>query len=465
MSLTLDREVDRPLHVQLTEKLRHIILTTVAEVAVKLPPSRQLALDLSVSRSTVLAAFDQLTAEGYLVSHQGAGTFVAENIPHLNTPSQSCSPEVELHGPNDVVPFDFGTPDLTNFPYEAWGRHLQTAWSKPHPDLLKKPDPLGWAPLRIAIAEHLKAWRSIECSAGQVIITSGAIETINHIAKLFQKGDEIIIESPCHTPLWNCLGDAGLLRNSVQVDDKGLDTNELDYKAVAAIVTPSRQFPLGMTLSLDRRIALLEWAERSNALIIEDDYDSEFRFMGQPLPALSSIDEKGRTIYVGSFSKLLSPTVRIGYMVVPKRLVRTFESIIKTSGNKASMVPQPALARFMNSGEFATHLRRMRRMYAIRQRTLLEQIDKHLQEWITLDTQPNGMHVVCYLTKELEAVGDKEIAKAALEQGVFVSPLSQYYKTPTLRQGLILGFAAYEEEAIISAVAKLKSVLINLVNY
>ena len=459
LALTLDRAAPEPLHMQLTGALRRLILAGIAAPGARLPPSRQLAQELSVSRATTQAALDQLVAEGYLQGRRGAGTFVAEDLPHLAPPAASPAAGPAPAGPREVRPFHPGVPDTFSFPHAAWARHLEASWRNPHPDLLKLPDPVGWAPLRAAIAAHLETWRGIACSAGQVVITSGAAETFGLVGRLFQPGEAVHVEDPCYGPMREQLQAVGLVCRPVRVDAEGFDPEGLSANAVGAVVTPSRQYPLGMTLPVARRLALLDWAERNGALVIEDDYDSEFRFTGQPLPALASLDTAGRTIYVGSFSKLLSPSLRLSYLVLPSGLLGRLREVIGPGGTQASLIPQPALARFMESGEFATHVRRMRRLYAARQRVLLDAIATDLDGWLVPQAEPSGMHVLCNTCRRLEGRLDKEIAEAAERAGLTLRPLAAYPQAQPPRRGFVLGYAAFDEAALRAGIRKLKRIL------
>ncbi|WP_163272584.1 PLP-dependent aminotransferase family protein [Chelativorans alearense] len=458
-ALTLERGAAHPLHVQLAGALRALILSGRAAPGMRLPPSRQLAQELSVSRATAQSALDQLIAEGYLQGRRGAGTFVAEDLPHLAPPSASPTAGPAPQGPREARPFHPGVPEMHAFPHAAWARHLEAAWRNPHPDLLKLPDPFGWVPLRAAIAAHLGAWRNLRCSAGQVVITSSAAETFGLIAHLFRPGQAVHVEDPCYGPMRDRLEAAGLVCMPVRVDSDGFDPDLLACEAVCAVVTPSRQYPLGMTLPVARRLALLEWAGRNEALVIEDDYDSEFRFTGQPLPALASLDGGGRTIYVGSFSKLLSPALRLSYMVVPPALIARLRGAIGSAGTQASLIPQPALARLMESGEFATHLRRMRRLYAGRQRALLDAIASDLQGWLVPYAEPSGMHILCDSGPRLAGRLDSEVAVGAHRAGLTLRPLSGYPQAAPRRQGFVLGYAAFDEPTLRAGVRRLRRVL------
>lgn len=458
LALSLDRSDPRPLHQQLTEALRRLILEGVAQPGERLPASRGLAAELSVSRQTTLAALDQLIAEGYLEARRGAGTFVARDLPHLAPPMAAAARGPQPAGP--VLPrvFQPGLPDMTLFPHAVWARHLDRSWRAPEAGLLARPDPLGWPPLRAAIAAHLKSWRGLDCAAGQVIVTSGALDTFEILFRaLFRRGDRMLIELPGYGPMRAAAGDAGLICDGMAVDAEGaILPGRRDARG--AVVCPSRHYPLGLTMPLARRLALLAWARRNAAWIVEDDYDSEFRYSGTPLPALASLDSDC-TIYVGSFSKLLSPALRLGYMVVPPAVLPRIETAIARTGPRASLVPQPALARFMESGEFATHLRRMRRVYAGRRSALRTALARDLPDQLVMPDDPAGMHLVGFPGAGWQADRDTTIASRARDAGLGLRALSAYWPDGDGPQGLVLGYAAFSPEALADGVQCLARVM------
>lgn len=458
VSLTLDRAGGLPLHQQLTEALRDMVLSGRAQAGSRLPSSRQLAQELSVSRVTTLTALEQLVAEGYLVTRRGAGTYVAHDLPRparaVGTPAALADPQ----DPTPHAPLTPGIPDLTEFPHAQWARHLERAWRTPEPGLLARPDPLGWPPLRTAIAAHLEGWRGLRCAPAQVIITSGASESFDLIGRaLFAAGDIVAIEDPAFPPMLHALTRAGVALHPARVDAEGMPTGSLPAGMQGAVVTPSRGYPLGTTLPLPRRLALLDHAVRADAWVIEDDYDSEFRYTGQPLPALASLDADGRVIYVGSFSKTLSPALRLGYMVAPPHALPLLRDAIATAGPRASLVPQPALATFMAQGEFATHLRRMRRLYAERQRVLINALGP-LDDLLTITPDPAGMHLVCGL-KPACPLDDLMIATRAAQAGLGLRALSRYFDGPDAPQGLVLGYAGFGDGVLQDAAATLTTIL------
>ncbi|MHC9235290.1 MocR-like pyridoxine biosynthesis transcription factor PdxR [Pseudooceanicola sp. 502str34] len=453
--LTLDRQGAQPLQQQLAEELRGLIRTG-RHAGARLPASRTLAAELSVSRMTVTTAYDQLTAEGYLVARRGAGTYVAADLPHLAPPTPRRAPP--LAAPAPYLPFQPGVPDQRLFPHRLWARHLERAWRRPPPALLARADPFGWGPLRVAISEHLAAWRGLEAAPDQIVITGGAWDAFDLISQqVTLRGGAIAVEDPGWPTLHRLLTRRGVTPHPVRIDESGFDPAACPAGTAAAVVTPSRHYPTGRAMPLSRRLQVLHWAEAEGALVVEDDYDSEFRYQGQPLPSLAGLDGLRRTIYMGSFSKLLSPALRIGYLVLPETLVGAVREDLAVTGVRASLLPQPALAEFMASGDFATHLRRMRRVYARRQGHLLAALEAAgAGAALALKPDPSGMHLVLSLC---DGKSDAAIAAAAEARGIGPRALSSHALLPEAPQGLMLGYAAFEPEELDAAARVLAEVL------
>lgn len=466
LSIALDRNLKEPLHAQLAGHFRRLILERRFEAGERLPSSRLLASELSVSRVTVTTAFDQLMSEGYAEGRHGSGLYVAADLPDYNFAVESAARNAtegdDLPMPKQPRPFETSLPDLQHFPHRDWARLIDQAWRSPEPALLAKPDPFGWGPLRRAIASHLNDWRGVQCAPSQIVMTSGLVDAVELITKAaLAAGDTVLVEEPGHHVLRNALSANGLICVPVPVDDNGFTVptgTRLRQQARAVIVTPSRQFPLGMVLPLARRLELLDWASRTEGLVIEDDFDSEYRYVGQPLPALMSLDDQDRVIYVGSFSKVLLPTLRLGFVVLPRRLISDARNVMATSGPRASLLAQPALQRFMETGGFATHIRRMRRLYAQRQRTLVKSLEDGAEDVLLVAPASGGMHVIADLGPKLAArMTDREAAERAAAAGVTASALATYYAGKPSRQGLVLGYAGFDEDT-------LRSSAVNLVN-
>ncbi len=349
------------------------------------------------------------------------------------------------------------------FPHREWARHLERAWRAPDDGLLGRAHPFGWYPLRRAICAHLAAWRGLNCAPEQIVITAGAWDAFDMIQQAAKLGRQTIgFEDPGWPALRAQVAQTGLIPKPIRIDDEGINPADLPRDLAALIVTPSRHYPTGVALPLPRRLELLQWAETSGALVIEDDYDSEFRYQGQPLPSLAGLEGLNRVLYMGSFSKLLSPSLRIGYLVLPDWLVAPVQDFISVAGARASLLPQPALANFMDSGEFAIHLRRMRRTYARRQAHLRSALAP-MSDFLRINPDPSGMHIVAGLGRKLRAgITDTEVAAHCVEAGLGVRALSAHAVLPNPPQGLLLGYTAYDEPEIDAAVETLGRVLSTL---
>ena len=481
LDVVLERQADTPLFEQLVQALRQIILSGRLGAGSKLPSTRKFANELSVSRVTIVTAYDQLTAEGYIESRHGAGAFVVDGLPEevsqvakpltAITPGNSFMPSNSFtpsnggtRMPEALKPFQPTSPDMRLFPHKQWAKLLQRVWSDPHASLLANADPLGWWPLRQQISEHLRVWRGINCQPEQVIITSGASEAMQTIADgLLKPGQTVAREEPGYTLFSRVLQRSQIGVQAVPVDDQGMSVDalaNLSPQPRCAITTPSRQYPLGITMPLARRLQLLGWGGKQERFIIEDDYDSEYRYVGQPLPALMSLAEDGTVIYLGSFSKVFSKSLRLGYMVVPQHSLSQISRAIEQNGPNAAGLAQPVLAQFMASGAYASHIRRMRRTYASRQKTFVGASQQHLAGLIEFEMAGGGMHLVGKLGSKLtDRMSDVEICHRARKAGVVLVPLSENYsKTGVVsphQQGLIAGYAGFNDEELRAGVQRL----------
>jgi GntR family transcriptional regulator/MocR family aminotransferase len=483
--LGLDRASDVPLHRQLYEGLREAILTGRVRPGARLPSTRALAADLHASRNTVLAAFGQLLAEGYVEGRVGAGTTVARTLPETllrarpetaATRQAGRRPRLSRRGALLVGtpvgparsaaaahPFRPGLPGIDAFPFDVWTRLLARRWRHVPRQLLDYGDPAGYRPLREAIAAHLREARAVRCEASQVIVVTGAQQAVDLAARvLLDPGDTAWIEEPGYQGARGALGAAGIRLAPVPVDEEGLDVRRGARAAPGArlvYVTPSHQYPLGVTMSLQRRLALLEWASASGAWILEDDYDSEYRYAGRPLAALQGLDAAGRVIYAGTFSKVLFPALRLGYLVVPAGLVDAFVAARALSDRHSPSVTQAALADFIDAGYFARHVRQTRALYAERQGALVAAARRDLGGLLEVAPAGAGMHLVGWLPP---GVDDRVAARAALARDVEVPPLSAYRLRPRrrgARGGLLLGYAAYPPREIAEACGRLAAAL------
>jgi GntR family transcriptional regulator/MocR family aminotransferase len=460
-ALTLARDDPQPLRIQLVNELKRLILQRILLPGAKLPASRPLAEELGVSRVTVVQAMDELIAEGYADGRRGSGVYVAPDLPDhtLKMPGVVAHHSPPLLSSLSLLssPLRPGAPEVRLFPHETWARLMLRAWRVPAEGLLAAPDPAGWPPLRRALAAHLALFRGMALDPAQVIVTSGANEAVEIIAHtLLARGDGVLIEDPGYPSMWRTFGELGLRTHHVRVDEDGFNIAKPAGGARAALVTPSRHYPTGVTMPLARRLALIDWASHTDGWIIEDDYDSEYRYRGRPLPALTSLDESGRVIYLGSFSKTMLPGLRLGFLVVPRALVERFARTIAERGARASLMMQPVLQRFIAEGHYATHIRRMRRLYGRRQAALLAAIARHASGILEAAPEPAGMHLVSRL---MNGIDDREAEARAAQAGIIASALSRYFAGEPARQGLLLGYAGFDEETIADAVARLAQAL------
>ena len=484
LPLALDRVDEKPMHRQLYDQLRELILTGRVPAGERLPSTRTLSRDLSVSRNTVATAFDQLLAEGYLEGRVGAGSYVSRELPEESLSARSdatCTPESHprkrglsargqalagLHRKRGkrTPTFAPGLPDVDDFPFDVWSRLMSRAWRRPPLDLLANQEPAGYRPLREAIAGYLRTARAVRCDADQVIIVSGAQQAIGLAAHvLLDDGDPALVEDPGYPGVRGALLGAGAKLVPVPVDDEGYDVDageKISPDAKFVCVAPSHQYPLGLTMSLSRRLKLLEWASRVDGWILEDDYDSEYRYEGRPLAALQGLDRDGRVVYIGSFSKVMFPSLRLGYLVVPKDLTDPFRHARAALDDHPSSIAQPAMTTFIEDGYFAAHLRRMRKLYATRQTKLAELLEIHLADLLKITPSEAGMHLVANFKPKLSArMNDIQAVELAADAGINVAALSEYYANNPKRQGLLLGYAAVREDKMQAGVIKLSDAL------
>jgi GntR family transcriptional regulator/MocR family aminotransferase len=483
LTLPLDPAAATPLFRQLYEGLRRGILDGTLPPGARLPATRGLAGELGVSRNTVLNAYVQLLAEGYLEGRAGSGTYVARTLPEeLTQASPAAGPERSPAAPRRALsrrgevlaraaaaaprpavaprPFRPGTPALDAFPFETWRRLVARHYRRPPRDLLGYDHPAGYAPLRRAIAAHLGPARAVHCDPEQVLITTGSQQGLDLIARLLlDPGDPVWFEDPGYPGARGALQGSGAVVVPVPVDGDGLDVAAGVARrpdARLAYVSPSHQYPLGMTLSLARRLALLDWARRANAWVVEDDYDSEFRYTGRPLAALQGLDRDGRVLYLGTFSKALFPSLRLGYLVVPPDLVDAFTAARSVIDRQAATLTQAVVADFLDEGHFVRHIRRMRTLYGERQETLLRAARREFGGLLEVCPCATGMHLVGWL---LDGRDDRQASRAAAAVGVEAPPLANYCVEHRGRGGLMLGYACAEPRQIRDAARRLGAAL------
>jgi len=454
-----------PLNRQLYEAVRRAILTKQLHAGSRLPSTRSLAVDLEVSRNTVLLAFEQLLGEGYLETRSGSGTFVANSVPDelLRTGTRRGGPAAAATGRRPVArraralpatvmttsdkrrAFEPALPALDLFPIQLWTRLIAKQWSRNGPELLDSlayGDAAGHARLRTAIAQYVGAARGVACEASQVIVTNGLQHSLEMICRvLLEPGESVWFEEPGYPAARSALAAAGAQVVLVPVDAKGLDvTAGLAKSATPRLiyVTPSHQFPLGVTMPVARRLQLLDAARRGDAWILEDDYDGDYRHRTAPVPAIHGLDTDGRVIYLGSFSKSLFPALRLGYLIVPPAVVETFMRARALAGRTLPAIDQLVVADFIELGHFERHIRRMRAAYRERQEALVQSAAKHLAGLAVVEPTDAGMHSLAWLEKIDDAAASREAAEENLE----AAPLSAFCGEVKLPDALVLGYGA-----------------------
>ncbi len=460
----VDRSDSEPIQSQISRQIREFVLAGRLRPQAKLPSTRELSTDLKVARATVVEAYEQLLSEGYIETRKGSGTRVAAELPEAllnSTPARPVSHNRQREKQREPAkPFRSGLVDWEHFPHDEWGRLLGRLWRNPSIAMLEHNDAFGWMPLRQAIARHLYEWRGISCEASQVIMTAGGMDAFDLINRaVFKPGDRIWLEEPGYPTAKRVFSLGGVKTVAVPVDVEGMVVakgRERAESARGAFVTPARQYPMGVTMPLSRRLELLDWADEAKAIIIEDDYDSEYRYVGRPLPALMSLDRKARVIYSGSFSKVFSPILRLGYIVVPGAMLERFRIERVNHGAPPSLMAQPALCEFMNTGAFAIHIRRMRRIYASRRAALIEALEAGDSSRFTIDASPSGLMLLLRLK---QGESDEAIVASLAGHGIAAQSLSSHYAGNPREQGMMLSFACFTEKDLRTAAKKLLDVL------
>jgi GntR family transcriptional regulator/MocR family aminotransferase len=428
--LKLDAHAAEPLYRQIYGRFRSAIASGLLQPGARIPAARALAQELGLARGTIEAAYALLNAEGYVETRGQAGTVVTPALAG-HAPQASGSRAVTADAPASEAqapftrPFQMGVPALDAFPRKIWARLAARAIRAIQTEDMAYPPAAGLMPLRVAIATYLRLARGIDCMPAQVFITAGYRNTLELATRaLLRPGDAVWVEDPGYPPTAELLETAGMRLAPVAVDGEGLDVAAgiaTAPDARAAIVTPAHQSSLCVSLSLPRRLALLDWAARADAWIVEDDYDGEYRYVGRPLPALQSLDRRGRVLYAGTFSKVLFPALRLAYLVVPEAQVARFEQASATFGGGGPALTQTIVAGFMNEGHFARHIQRMRRLYAERRQATAEGLLQVLGNHLSIDRQPGGMHLVL----RLRGVDDRVLAARMRADGMAVHALSE----------------------------------------
>ncbi|WP_210494067.1 PLP-dependent aminotransferase family protein [Microvirga antarctica] len=471
-ALSLDRTSSVPLHRQLYEALRDLIQRRALPAGADLPSTRALAQDLGIARNTVTAAYDQLTAEGYGVARPGARTVVvdlpirplsAEETPPAQRRPLSKRGELMTRQPFHYgrpggTAFHPGLPDAANFPFGLWGRLLTRRAQHARDALFGTYHVEGYPDLRRAIANYLKVARGVRCTPDQILITTGAQAGLDLLARLLlDPGDSVWMEEPGYYGAQSAFVAAGGTLAPLAVSEGVWDLTRPPARRLKLIyVTPSCQHPLGASMRMEQRLQLLEIAETLNAWIIEDDFDGEYRFQGQPIPAMQGFDHDERVIYVGTFAKILFPALRLGFIVLPPSLKNGIVNALSLTGQFAPLMLQAALADFIEQGHMARHLRRMRRIYASRRQTFKDLVQSHLGDWLTMVPGDSGIQMAGLLR---HPISDHTLVLAARERGINMSALSMHYRHGREKSGLVMGYAASNEAAMVQGLETLRSLL------
>lgn len=459
LAFSIDRNSPSPVFEQICAAIRGQIGAGAMAQGARLPPTRVFATELGVSRSTVVEAYEQLVAEGYLQSRQGSAFTVSVMGEVELKAAGKVDPDLmpEEEDPSPALPFRAGMPDMRLFPYQQWAKTVSRVCRTNPRSMLIGGRAFGNFELRRAIADHVSEWRGIEASPHQIIITAGATDAIEICVRtLAVPGDQLALENPGYPPVKDFAETLGLIPTFMEIDENGAIPPDAQAPTRLAVLTPSHQYPLGGAMSPSRRMAFIHWAEANDGWVIEDDYDSEFRYAGRPIPAMAGFDGLNRTIYIGSFSKIFSNALRLGYLILPLALVERFKGSLGRLGHRASYMPQQALAEFISNGEFYRHLRRVRRVYGERRRFLLDRLADDCAGYGHVEDHQAGMQVVFHVT---DGQSDIAVAKAAAECGLDVQPLSAFCVGQARYNGLILGYCGFDETELSAALDRLAGVL------
>lgn len=480
--LRIEKSASTPIYRQIESQIRDAILTGIIKPGLQLPASRVLAQDLGVSRPTMVRVYEYLSFEGFLETRHGSGTFVSptlpDYLPHKSTqPKNSEQQNTVITKPLSKIGEKFSTlapsltrskfaaflpnvPALDSFPHARWQKIRDNCLRTNRTGLLGYEDSAGHMPLRRSIAEYLAVHRGDHCDPEQILIVSGATAAF-HLAVmvLSNPGDKVWLEDPGPDGVRAMLMALGRNIVNLDVETDGMDIKSAiqhDSDARLAFTMPSRQHPLGVTLSLTKRMMLLDWARKNRSWIIEDDYDSEFRYSGRPLGSMRSIDTTNSVIYVGTFSKSLFPSLRIGYLVLPENLIDTFRSAMGTISRSISILDQATLARFINEGYFTAHIRQMHNLYSTRRTSFIEITNEKLSGLLDIEAPDSGINVIGWLPP---GTNDMQISKELHDASVYTFPLSLFRTRPSDKTGLVMGFASTDRAETVEKISLLASVL------
>ncbi|WP_193197316.1 PLP-dependent aminotransferase family protein [Nostoc sp. MG11] len=483
LAIALDSNSALPLHQQLYQELRQAILSGRLSPERRVPSTRSLAQSLGVSRTTVTQSYEQLLSEGYLTTIVGSGTFVCAQLPDdllHSTPiesSQITRPPIKLNRygaglaqienvpkitePDAPINFRYGRPAFDQFPLKLWRRLLSRYFYCNLSWLDYSTEPLGYKPLREAIARYLSTSRAVKCEPNQVLIVNGTQQALDLIVRLLiEPGDVIALEDPGYMSARLIFQSQGAQLLPITVDSSGLIVKELVYASQPiplVYVTPSHQFPTGAILSLPRRLELLAWAQQTGGLIIEDDYDSEYRYGDRPIPALQGLDRSDSVLYIGTFSKVLFPGLRIGYLVLPKSLVSLFARAKWLSDRHLPLLEQQVLADFIAEGHLERHIRKMRSLYERRCQVLVKALNVHFGQRATILGEKAGIHLMVKLHSYLN---DEEIIQRAAQMGVGMMSAKLQYLKPNNTGEFIFGYGELSDQQLVEGIRRLAQILV-----
>jgi GntR family transcriptional regulator/MocR family aminotransferase len=462
---------EMPLYQRIYSGIREAVLTGRLRAGERLPSTRELADRHTIGRNTVNLAYDRLVSEGFLESRRGSGTYVAASVSAFDARKNNSRVEpVVLPGrfknvqrwvyapPSLGFPYDFrpGMPSLDHFPLALWRRIVARQLRHLPPDLARYEGAAGYRPLREQISAYLQRSRAVSCDADQVVVTSGSQQALDLLARLLVlPRQEVIVENPCYAAAVAAFRAAGAKLRPVSVDDHGLRTDDLPPNVRLLYVTPSHQYPTGVCLSVPRRLQLLSWARKNKSLIVEDDYDCEYRYGSRPVESLQGLDQSGLVAYVGTFSKVLFPTLRLGYAVLPPSLVQPFTALKWITDRHTTGLDQRFMADFMSQGYFERYLRKMRKVYGERRRALTQSLAEHAGRHISVAPSVAGLHMAGWLDRNIDL---SRLKALAAEAGVGIYPLTPYFLTKA-RPGLLFGYSAIPPDDIRKGIRRLGRIL------